>query len=362
MKNITVKEYTEIFNLLNDLTSLFGVSGNEECVNEYLKSICSSFSDEFFSDNHGNLYVCINSKEKNAKTVLIDAHTDRIGLVVSEVKENGDIKFKTAGGIDSRILPYAKAVFDAENISGIILPDSGSDSCSALNETVNSDTKENKKTVLSSDDMHIYTGYTKEELKDKIFAGTRCIIQSDLKKLCGDKVCGGAMDNRAGIAAVIESAKKLDKDKLKYNVVLLFSTEEELGLHGAYAAKNTVPDIALVVDVTHGKTSDSEDQTGVFELGSGGIICRGPNLDNKLSLSLVKTAKDKNIPYDIEVASSHSGTNAWAYQIKNDGILTGMISIPLKYMHTNVEMLSLKDINSTSDLICAALEGGLEVE
>lgn len=362
MKNITVKEDTEIFNLLSDLTSLFGVSGNEECVKEYLKSICSSFSDEIFSDNHGNLYVCINSNKKNTKTVLIDAHTDRIGLVVSEIKENGNVKFKTAGGIDSRILPYDKAVFDAENLSGIILPDSNFDSCSVVNEAPNSKTKENKKSVLSSNDMHIYTGYTKEELKDKISVGARCIIESDLKKLYGDKVCGGSLDNRAGIAAVIESAKKLDKGKLKYNVVLLFSAEEELGLHGAYASKNIAPDIALVIDVTHGKTSDSEEQTGVFELESGGIICRGPNLDNKLSVSLIKTAKNANIPYDIEVASSHSGTNAWAYQTKNNGILTGMISIPLKYMHTNVEMLSLKDVISTADLICAALEGGLEVE
>ena len=168
------------------------------------------------------------------------------------------------------------------------------------------------------------------------------------------------MDNRAGIAAVLDCVERIKDKKIPYGIKLLFSVGEELGLQGGYSGTEPeMADGAIVIDVTHGATPDAKDEVGVFPLGCGAVICRGPNLHYSYTKQLIALAQEKQIPYEIEVAAGHSGTTAWAIQTVGTGIPTMLVSIPLRYMHSNLETLALKDVQAVSDLLYEALMGGI---
>lgn len=343
---------------LKELTGLFGVSSHEESILGYINGYCKTLVDDIYTDNFGNIIANIYSDNQDAKTLMFEAHTDRVGFMVSDISDDGKIKFSALGGIDARTLPYSNVVF--EHI------ESNSDSAhnDALRGIIMTDKKaENTDKPPKIDEMFIFTGYSKDELKDRISIGDKAIIDSGFIELMGNSVCSGAMDNRAGVTAVLYALKKIDRTKLKYNIKILFSSEEELGLHGGYTGTlDTTADAAIVVDVTHGMTPDSKDTVGVFKLGCGAVICRGPNLSFKHTKKLIKLADKQDIPYEIEVAPTHSGTTAWAIQMSGGGTPVMLVSVADKYMHTNVETISIDDVESVSKLLCAAAEEGVGIE
>lgn len=336
---------------IEKLTKIGGVSSNETEIARFLSKELSRVCDRIEADVSGNVYGFINSGNINAKTILLEAHMDRIGLIVTEICKDGTVLFSEAGGIDERILPYSKVEFlnEGEHIRGIILPG------------MNNDTFKEEKANYSG--LHIFTGMEYDELKSKIKIGSKILIDSVFTTLLDNEVCSGALDNRAGVASIIKVLNDIDKDKLKYNIEVLFSVGEELGLHGAFTgAVKSSADAAFVVDVTHGMTPDTKDKTGVFPLGCGAVICRGPNLHYGYTKKLIALAKNDSVPYRIEVAPNSSGTTAWALQVSGGGIPSMLISIPLKYMHTNVEVISVEDVETTAELIIKALEGGMDID
>ena len=333
---------------IEKLTEIGGVSSNETEIARFLSKELSRVCDRIETDISGNVYGFINNGKRNAKTIMLEAHMDRIGLIVSRICKDGTVLFSEAGGIDERILPYSEVEFlnEGERIKGIILPG-----------------KNDSEEKANYSGLHIFTGMEYDELKTKIKIGSKILINSIFISLLGNEICSSALDNRAGIASIMKVLNDIDKYKLKYNIEILFSVGEELGLHGAFtgAAKSSA-DAAFIVDVTHGMTSDTKDETGVFPLGSGAIICRGPNLHYRYTKKLIALAKKDSIPYRIEVAPQSSGTTAWALQVSGGGIPSMLISIPLKYMHTNVEVINIKDVETTAELIIKALEGGMDID
>ena len=328
---------------LEKLTKLGGVSSDEWTFSQFLLSELSKLADDCIIDKYGNALGRINSSEPAAPTLLLDAHMDRIGLVITNIEADGRLKFETVGGIDLRILPYKTVLIGEGKIEGMIVPkDSGCTDAYKL------------------ENMRIDIGMSYDNVQKKVNIGDTAVIFSEYHRLCNSIASCGAMDNRASICAILDAIENIDRDKLKYNLIIMFSAEEELGLHGAYnLSEQYMPDAALIIDVTHGKTPDTADVTGVFELGCGAVICRGPSLDYNLSLGLVEIAKKNDVKYEIETASGHPGTNAWAFHMCGAGIPSAMISIPLKYMHTNVETLDLNDIQAVSRLLKLSLEGGI---
>lgn len=343
--------------MLKELTRLFGVSSQEESVFEYIKTQCIAFADDIRTDNFGNIIAHIYSDKKDAKTILFEAHTDRVGFIVTNINDDGKIKFSALGGIDARTLPFSNVMFENgkdsslsqdDALHGIIMPDK---------------TIENTDKPLKIDEMFIYTGHSKDELKNRVSIGDKVIIDSGFIELADNTVCSGAMDNRAGVTAVLYALKNINRTKLKYNITIVFSSEEELGLHGGYIGTLDInADAAIVIDVTHGMTPDSEKQTGVFKTGCGAVICRGPNLSFEYTKKLIELAKNKDIPFEIEVAPTHSGTTAWAIQLSGGGTPVMLVSIADKYMHTNVETISIDDVTAVSQLLCAMAEEGIGIE
>ena len=312
------------------------------------KKLLEPLCDEVYESRMGSVVGVIKSGKEDAQKLMIDAHLDRIGLMVTEILKGGFVKFTAVGGVDPRILPGSEVyILGKEKVYGIT---------GALPPHLKS--KEDKEKLPKISEMLIDTGMDEETLKEKISVGDAIIFKSEPIKLLNAQYCAPAMDNRGGMAAVLWGVKQIQNSP--YDIYIVFSTEEELGLHGAYTVVAEIsPDLSIVVDVTHGMTPDTKEETGVFKTGSGTIICRGPNIDYALAKSLINLAKENNIKYDIEVASGNSGTNGWAIQTAGEGIKTLLLSIPLKYMHTSVEILDLCDIEETGKLIKLIGEGGL---
>ncbi len=333
--------------LIQELTALSGVSSNEKEVALFLENKLKRICDKVTVDKSGNVIGEIFAEKKSAKTLMLEAHMDRIGLMVSEIDKDGYIKFTNIGGIDERVLPFADVIIEGrERVSGVIFV-----------------SEEDAETNPKIEQLRIDTGFSKAEIEKKVKVGDMVTVSSKITQHCGSIVSGGAMDDRAGIAAVFEAIERVDRAELCYNICILFSVQEELGLHGVYSGINSVaPDAAIVIDVTHGTTSDTKDEIGVFPLGSGAIVCKGPNFDYQYSKQLIAIAKSKGIPYRIEVASGPSGTDAWAVQINGAGIPSMLISIPLRYMHTNIETLDLSDVDAVSALIAEAMKGGIVID
>ncbi len=333
---------------LKDLTQSTGISGYEKSFSEMVCEKLKCYCADAVVNKTGSVMGTVGAFDTDKKTVLLEAHLDRIGLVVSEILEDGFVKFKALGGVDERTLPASEVyIMGKEETYGVI----GALPPHLMNG-------KDKTAELKISDMLIDTGLTIAEAKSKFGVGDPILLKSDFTQLAGSIVSSAALDNRAGMTAVFDCLDRLSGKELPYNVKVAFTTGEELGLHGARTVlADGTPDLAVVVDVTHGRTHDSLD-FDTFPLGSGAIICRGPNLDYEVTLKTIKLAKDKSIPYDIEVAPGNTGTNAWMLQVSGGGVPCVLISIPLRYMHTVVETIDTKDIEQVGKLMAEMICGG----
>lgn len=336
-----------ILKTLNELLKHPGISGFEMDFSNYICHKLSEYCDNAVVLGSGSVKGVIKSKKPNAPTIMLEAHLDRIGLIVSSVDENGFVGFSTLGGVDERILPAAQVrIIGKEDVFGII----GAKPPHLLN-------KGEESAGIDIKDMLIDTGLG-AEAQSKISVGDSILLDSRLSNLIGTRVTSAALDNRAGMAAIFACLDALQGKELPYNLQIAFTTSEELGLHGAYGIiDKDEPDLAVIVDVTYGETPDS-DKSETFPLGCGAVICRGPNLDYEKTKKVIALAEKKNIPYEIEVAPENSGTNAWAIQTSGKGIPCVLLSIPLRYMHTTVETIDLCDVKWVSRLIFEIVCGG----
>lgn len=340
----------QISEILRELVGYSAISGFENSFSLVLSEKLKNYCYDVQISASGCVIGKIPSANKNAKTILIEAHLDQIGLIVSEICENGFVKFAAVGGVDERILPTTEVyILGKEKVYGVIgakpphLLSKGKDDSDALKIT----------------DMTIDTGMDSETLTRLVSIGDPILLRSSYTELLDGNVASAALDNRAGIAAIFSCLEQIKDHSCPYNVFVCFTTGEETGLHGAYTLPAIIrPDLAVVVDVTHGTTPDAP-TSGTFALGSGTAICRGPNLHYEYTKSVISLAKEKSIPYEIEVASGHSGTNAWALQNLGGGIPCVLLSIPLRYMHTSVEVVNATDIDSTAKLLTEIVSGGV---
>lgn len=340
----------DIFNLLEKLCDNDGISGGEKEFSIYAENLLKPYCVETKTDKLGNVIGFIPSNRKNAKKLMIEAHLDRIGLMVKRIDENGFVEFEKVGGIDERILPSAEVIIlGKEKLFGVI---------GAKSPHLRFGDDEDKRPEIK--DMLIDVGLNKKEAEKVLEPGDFILFKSKLTRLINNRVSGAALDNRAGMAAVFDFLDKNKEKTFPFDLYIVFSVGEETGLIGASSACYSIkPDIVAAVDVTFGKIHSAENTTGTFDLGCGGVIFRGPDVCRKGTLNLIKMAKEKNIPFDIEVSGSSSGTTTTVMQNACGAAKTFLVSIPLKYMHQTVEMLSLNDISATGDLLSIIASGGV---
>ena len=296
--------------------------------------------DEVSIDRMGNVLGVRRSKTPGAPKLLLDAHLDEIGLIVTGV-EDGFLRFRSIGGVDPRMLPGRELVVLTDPpLQGLVACPAGGD--------------ESKSVPLN--ELYVDVGLSQEEAEKAVPVGTPMVYRAGCFPLGEDQMCGKSMDDRACFVTLLRAAELLRDKELDVELYLLGSTREEVSGAGAVVGTWAVaPDFCVAVDVTHGKTPDGPaDKT--FALGGGPAIGVGPNMTRWMTERMIAKAREHSIPYQLEVMSGHTGTNGWEMQISREGVATSVLSLPLKYMHTPVETLSLADMEGVAQLLAAFTE------
>ena len=327
-----------IFETIEKLSANPAVSGFENAGSRRAASLLERYADKVTIDPLGNVMGIRYGQKKNSATLLLDAHIDEIGFIVSGY-EGDFLKFETVGGVDVRMLPARDVlVLAKEPLFGVI---------TCLPPHIQ--TASEMDSSIPKDKLYIDLGIKNPE--KYVPVGTPVVYKADCVKLQNGYISGRALDDRAGFAALLLTLDNLKGKKLNLNVVVMGSVQEEVGCRGAKVGAYTVnPDVAIAVDVTHGTTPDAG-KPRTFDCGSSTAIGIGPNLNRCVSDALKKIAKAEKIPHTLEVMEGETGTNAWPIQVSREGIPTGLLSIPLKYMHTPFETLCEDDVRATAKLL-----------
>ena len=271
-------------------------------------------------------------------TLLIDAHIDEVGFIVTHISENGFLTVQKCGGIDVRHLPSKTVtIHSKEKFTGIF--------CSVPPHLTKGDEIPENITDYKIDTM---LGIKAKEL---ISVGDFVTYKASSADMLGGLLTGKSFDNRAGACVTLELAKRLKNRNLPISVKFLLSDAEELGLRGAVTSAYSIDaDEALVIDVSFGNAPD----ISIFEsgkLGDGAMIGISPILNRTISDKLISLAKENQIKYQTEVMGGRTSTNADVISVSRGGIPTGLISIPLRNMHTDCEVIDINDIISVCDIL-----------
>ena len=326
------------------LSEISGTSGSESKAAQLALGMLREYCPDAEIIN-GNVIGKFGTHKEGLPSLLLDAHIDQIGFAVTYITDDGFIKVGNIGGIDRRLLPAQPVVVHgSRDIKGVI--------CSVPPHLTSGGSE-----VLEMDDVAIDTGLTKEELEKLVSLGDSVTFDVTCRDLIGSRITGGALDDRCGVASILYALELLKGSDLAYNVTVLFSTQEEVGERGAkIGAFEINPDIALAVDVSFAYAIGEEESKCGY-LGKGPMIGISPSLSREISDELINTAKSADIPYQIEVMSGLTGTNADRFSVNRCGAKACTVSIPLRNMHTPVEVIDLTDVEQTAKLLAAYIRG-----
>lgn len=320
------------------LSEAYGASGSESPAAELALKMLREYCPGAEIKN-GNVIGRFGSFVDGCPHLVLDAHIDQIGMIVTYITDGGFIKVGNLGGIDRRLLPAQPVVIHGKSdVRGVI--------CSVPPHLSKGESK-----VLGFDEMAIDTGMTKADLEETVSLGDTVTFDVKCRELIGSRLTGGAMDDRCGAAAILYALSLAKNSPLKYNVTVIFSAQEELGERGAkIGAFELDPDIAIAVDVSFAY-AEGEDRLKCGDLGKGPMIGISPCLSRRISNELIAAAKNAELPHQIEVMNGLTSTNADRYSVSRGGSEVCTVSIPLRNMHTPVEVIDLNDVELTGRLL-----------
>ncbi len=334
------------FDLLKRLTETPGISGNEETLRSLLVDTITPLVNDVRSDALGNLIAHKRGRGDGAHSLMIAAHMDEIGLIVT-AQDRGFLRFTNVGGIDWKVMPSQEVIVHGRtDLPGIV--------ASRPPHVLPADER-NK--PMGKDHLFIDVGLSAEDLAQQVQIGDFISIQRDTVPL-GDKYAAGkAFDNRACVSAMILMLQQLQSIHHDWDVYAVATVQEEVGLRGAITATFGVqPLLGIALDVTFARQPGAADEETV-EWDKGPAIGLGPNLHPHVRRLLLETAKAGEIPFVDEILPGNTGTDAWAMQVTQAGIPTGLLSIPIRNMHTPAETVVLKDIERTARLLASFVAG-----
>lgn len=336
--------------ILEKLANASGVTGREDEVRSLMIKYLKPYADEVKEDKIGNV-VAIKKGKKNASKLMLAAHMDEIGLLVKTITKEGFLQFMKMGGIDDRVLLAQKVMVCTENglLHGII----GSKPPHIQKE-------DERKRVLASDELFIDIGAENQEEARKMGVRIGDPVEFDIKfaKLSKDIVIGKAFDDRAGCVAMIEVMKRLEKTDC--TIFAVGTVQEEVGCRGAVtSAFGLSPDLGIALDVTvAGDTPGVKESEAPVKLGKGpslGIADSGLITHRKVLKLLIDTAEENKIPYQLEAGLAGT-TDASRIALAREGVPSGPLSIPTRYIHSPTSMINLADVENVIKLTLAAVK------
>ncbi|WP_165060870.1 M42 family metallopeptidase [Adlercreutzia sp. ZJ154] len=320
-------------------------TGSEEHVAEIVRERMAYTADWINTDTMGSVHLTLDGRD-NGPSLMLSAHMDEVGLMVTYISDEGFLSVASIGGVDAAILPGMRV--DVHTSSGKVRGVVG-------RKPIHLIEADDRKQVTPLDKLVIDVGLSAKEVKQRIRIGDAITYGVGFERYGNGLAVSRGFDDKVGVfiaCRVMENLLQLGRSSGDFTAAI--TVQEEIGTRGAITSAHSInPDIALAFDVTHATDYPGIDKSkyGDIRLGKGPVIARGPNINPCVFERLVAAAKEKNIPYQIEAEPSVTGTDARAIQISQDGIPTGLISIPLRYMHTPTEVISLKDVQNAIKLI-----------
>lgn len=324
---------------LEKLCMSCGIPGFEEEPREVFIELAKQFADEIKVDVMGNCYAFINPG--GSPKIMFDAHLDEVGFIIKYIDENGLVYASSVGRIDSEAASAQAVTVHgyAGNIPGCV-----STRCVHLL----SPEELSRSAGLSS--LWIDIGASsRPEAEKYVLPGDWITWKSNFSELGGSKIYSKSLDNRASVFVLIELLREL-KGYAEAEICCVASVQEELGFRGAaITSAHASPDVAIVLDTCY--TTDipgtNKKIMGEVAQGLGPVIVRGPNIDKNVGAALIKAAQGNDIPYQVQASAIATGTDANCIQISGKGVAVGLMAIPLRYMHSPVEVVSLQDLANT---------------
>ncbi|MBO5939541.1 MAG: M20/M25/M40 family metallo-hydrolase [Clostridia bacterium] len=326
---------TNLYTTLQKLCACPSVSGREERIREMLREMIAPFCDEVSVDNLGNLIAKKKGAKADGTKIMLCAHMDEIGFLVTFIEKNGLLRVAPIGGIKSVSAAFTEVISE-RGVAGVLVPNT-----------------KTKPEDLSTDKLYIDLGVKDQKSAErKVSVGDFFVLRGGVRRLAGRRICGRPIDDRIGCAVLLSVAERLSRTSLDGDVYYVFSAQEEVGGRGALPAAFAIrPDVSLCVDVTGTGDTPGADAMAC-SLGEGvavkikdsSLICH-----EEVVFELCRLAEENKIPYQREILL-HGGTDASQMQLAGSGSRAGALSIPCRYIHSAVELCELGDAEA-----CVAL-------
>ena len=335
------------------LTSLLAApspSGYEQPIQALVREYVGDFSDTVSTDVHGNVLAGCNPNGK--MRVMSAGHCDQIGLLVSQIDETGFLYAQTIGGWDPQQLIGQRMT---------VWTGSGPINAVIARKPIHLLTEEERKQVVKTKDLWLDIGATdKADAEAIVRVGDAVTLQLGYQELRNGLANAPGMDNKTGLWVVLEALRRAAKRGLQCALYAVSTVQEEIGLRGARtSAFGLEPHVGIAVDVTHATDCPTIDkrQQGELTLGEGPVIFRGPNMNPIVVERLISTADQMEISYQLAAIGRATPNDANTIQVTRDGVATGLVAIPNRYMHSAVETIALADIDRAADLLAAFVVG-----
>lgn len=323
-----------------------GVAGAEQQVANLAHQLLLPYAPNATVDPFYNVSGTVREPKPLQPLVLLEAHLDQIGMIVTHLEPGGFVRMTDCGGVDRRTVSGQEVLVYGQGekpLVGVVM---------AIPPHLQ---PEQAKKFSPLDELVIDMGMSDEALQEQVSPGDRILPKTSFRCLAGTRVTAGALDNRAGVAVVLTTLSLLEQMLPACGIAVLFSSQEEVGHRGAETGGyHYDPDLVISVDVSFAKTPDTT-LVQAKEMGKGPIIGIAPSLDGAFSKHLIALAESEQIPYQLEVMRGVTGTNADTLGLLRGGSKAALVALPLKYMHTPVEMVDLTDCYHAAKLIACSL-------
>ena len=335
---------------LNALLTTPSPTGREAPLQDKVEAQVKPFADKVIRDSFGNLTAIVN--EGGSPRVMLAGHADEIGMQIKYIDDKGFLWINALGGIDTSV--YTGRQVDILAKGGVVAGVLGK-------RPIHLMTAKDLEKAPELAKMWIDIGATDgDDAKKRVSIGDPVVLKSELFSLGGSLRVSRAFDDKAGVYVVMEAARLAKEYQAKAEIYAVATAQEEIGTRGAIVSSyQSDAGIGFAVDVSFATDYPGEDKKliGEFKLGGGPIVTRGPNINPKLFDYIIATAEKHHIPVQIHACPRPTGTDARSMQLARGGMAVGLISIPLRYMHTPVETISLDDLALCVELLARCITG-----